>query len=246
MYQNYIFDLYGTLVDIHTNETKSYLWKKFAILLKLHGAEYTYSELRKHYKELVLREQTLLLQKMRQICHKETLSISDIEISLENVFERLYADCGIAVDKKQIQNIGLFFRTLSLEHIALFEGARELLDRLRSAGKNIYLLSNAQRIFTEPEMRMLDIYDSFDGILYSSDVGIQKPETCFYQALFDKFSLRKRDSVMIGNDRIADIEGARRFGIDSMYIHTVQSTPFVGKLPENCRKLKEISNVYPA
>lgn len=28
MYQNYIFDLYGTLVDIHTNEKKAYLWKK--------------------------------------------------------------------------------------------------------------------------------------------------------------------------------------------------------------------------
>ena len=28
MYQNYIFDLYGTLVDIHTNEKKAYLWEK--------------------------------------------------------------------------------------------------------------------------------------------------------------------------------------------------------------------------
>ena len=28
MYQNYIFDLYGTLVDINTNEGKPYLWKK--------------------------------------------------------------------------------------------------------------------------------------------------------------------------------------------------------------------------
>ena len=31
MYQNYIFDLYGTLVDIHTNEKKAYLWKKLSL-----------------------------------------------------------------------------------------------------------------------------------------------------------------------------------------------------------------------
>ena len=31
MYQNYIFDLYGTLVDIHTNEKKAYLWKKMSL-----------------------------------------------------------------------------------------------------------------------------------------------------------------------------------------------------------------------
>lgn len=27
MYQNYIFDLYGTLADIHTNEDKSWMQK---------------------------------------------------------------------------------------------------------------------------------------------------------------------------------------------------------------------------
>lgn len=31
MYQNYIFDLYGTLVDIHTNEKKAYLWKELSL-----------------------------------------------------------------------------------------------------------------------------------------------------------------------------------------------------------------------
>ena len=30
MYKNYIFDLYGTLADIQTNEQKPYLWKKMA------------------------------------------------------------------------------------------------------------------------------------------------------------------------------------------------------------------------
>lgn len=28
MYHNFIFDLYGTLVDIHTNENKTSLWKR--------------------------------------------------------------------------------------------------------------------------------------------------------------------------------------------------------------------------
>ena len=27
-YENYIFDLYGTLVDIHTDEEKTELWEK--------------------------------------------------------------------------------------------------------------------------------------------------------------------------------------------------------------------------
>ena len=31
MYKNYIFDLYGTLVDINTDEDKSELWDKLSL-----------------------------------------------------------------------------------------------------------------------------------------------------------------------------------------------------------------------
>ena len=30
-YQNYVFDLYGTLVDIHTDEEQQMLWEKMAM-----------------------------------------------------------------------------------------------------------------------------------------------------------------------------------------------------------------------
>ena len=49
MYQNYIFDLYGTLVDIHTNEKKAYLWKKMSLFFGMKGAAYEPKELRTAY-----------------------------------------------------------------------------------------------------------------------------------------------------------------------------------------------------
>ena len=39
-YRNYIFDLYGTLVDISTNEAKASLWKNMAWLFSMMGASY--------------------------------------------------------------------------------------------------------------------------------------------------------------------------------------------------------------
>ena len=41
MYQNYIFDLYGTLVDIRTDEWQAQLWKKLQLLYNYHGAGYS-------------------------------------------------------------------------------------------------------------------------------------------------------------------------------------------------------------
>jgi len=32
-YENYVFDLYGTLVDIHTDENSEGLWEKLALFL---------------------------------------------------------------------------------------------------------------------------------------------------------------------------------------------------------------------
>ena len=34
---NYIFDLYGTLIDIHISESKASLWKEVALLFSMNG-----------------------------------------------------------------------------------------------------------------------------------------------------------------------------------------------------------------
>lgn len=52
MYKNYLFDLYGTLVDIHTDEGKKSLWHGFKNLLAMYGAKYKTKELQSKYNEL--------------------------------------------------------------------------------------------------------------------------------------------------------------------------------------------------
>ena len=49
MYENYIFDLYGTLVDINTNEEKRRLWEKLALFYGYNGAAYKPKELKRAY-----------------------------------------------------------------------------------------------------------------------------------------------------------------------------------------------------
>ena len=52
MYETCIFDLYGTLVDIHTDEKKEELWEKLALFYAFYGAFYTPGELREAYGRL--------------------------------------------------------------------------------------------------------------------------------------------------------------------------------------------------
>ena len=52
-YDAYIFDLYGTLVDIHTDEARPLFWKKVAAFYTLQGAPYQPMELHEEYLKLV-------------------------------------------------------------------------------------------------------------------------------------------------------------------------------------------------
>lgn len=245
IYNNYIFDLYGTLVDIQTNERKESVWKKLAAVMSLQGAVYSVRELRQAYRREVLCQEAECLQRARSLSEARVKKVEEpeVEIHLEEVFRRLYENKGVEANAQQIADTGIFFRTLTLETLALFPGAKELLQRLHDRGARVYLLSNAQRMFTEPEMRLLGIYDMFDGILYSSDAGYKKPSGRFYQMLLDTFALNKEESVMVGNDWQADAWGACHAGLDSIYVHTRQSTEITGDLPENCRRIAQISEV---
>ena len=56
-YQNYIFDLYGTLVDIHTDENKASVWNKAAVYFSAQGASYSGKELKVRYAALIAEEE---------------------------------------------------------------------------------------------------------------------------------------------------------------------------------------------
>lgn len=243
-YTNYIFDLYGTLVDIHTNESKASLWKNMSGIFSMMGAPYTAGELKKQYKKLADETISQTLLRVRDELAGAGPGREEIETLLESVFGKLLTQKGVEADDALVRQTGIVFRSLSMGYIRLFEGVPELISRLKKAGKKVYLLSNAQRMFTEPEMRMLGIYDCFDGIIYSSDIGVKKPSFYFYDALFQKYNLKKEESVMIGNEYQADICGSQKYGIDSMYIFTPQSGKAPERLPENCRQLNQISEVY--
>ena len=59
MYQNYIFDLYGTLVDIRTDESADKFWEKVADIYESYGAKYDAKEIRTHYHKFAKREERI-------------------------------------------------------------------------------------------------------------------------------------------------------------------------------------------
>ena len=225
MYNNYIFDLYGTLIDINTDEGDKNLWEKFAFLYSYKNAYYTPEEIREDYCKYVEAEKKRVMKKYPHF--------TTVDIQIEKVFKKLFTAKKVKVTKKEVEFICTAFRCYSTVYIKLYEGVIDLLDTLKAKGKKIYLLSNAQRKFTENELNMFELTKYFDGIVISSDELCSKPDKEYYNTLFERYNLEKEKSIMIGNDYISDIKGAYDFGIDSLYIHQSISPEIKGKLYSN-------------
>lgn len=219
LYHDYIFDLYGTLVDIRTNEGQHMLWNKLSLLYGYYGSDYLPQVLHDAYLSLVHAK-----EKNKQDTKQERYSHEAYpEIAIEEVFADLYISKGVQPSDELVLHTAQMFRVLSTSYIRLYAGAKQLLQQLRANGSRVFLLSNAQRIFTEYELKYLQIYDCFDGILISSDHGVKKPDERFFKLLLRKYSINPKEALMIGNDLSSDIAGAKNVGIDTFYIHSAIS-----------------------
>ncbi len=205
---NFVFDLYGTLIDIWTDEEQPELWEGVALLIG--DGEDRAEQVREEYLALCRR------------AHRGGYH----ELDLLRVFERMLENRG--VDISVAPSLAAEFRRLSIARLRCFRGVKTMLRELRAKGGGVYLLSNAQSCFTLDELRSLGLYDLFDGIVISSDIGVKKPSPEAFAIAFERLGITAENSVYIGNDMRDDILGASSVGMRTVYIQTEQS----GSYPE--------------
>lgn len=233
-YTDLIFDLYGTLVDIHTDEN-DLVWEKTALYFGFYGAPYTGPELKQAFHAAM---------SAREIQAGQSYECFP-DIPFESVMEELFRKKGV---KENADTLGInaaqLFRISSMEYIKLYPHALDALAQLRQRGYRLWLLSNAQRVFTEYELRHLALGEQLDGIYISSDYGCRKPDVRFFRALLEEQDLDPAHCLMIGNDRNTDIAGAKAAGLATLYMHTnltpgdqAPANPALipGNAPADCR-----------
>lgn len=208
---NFLFDLYGTLADIKTDEELQSLWFGFAWLLgesDVQGVKNEYLEICRKYSNAR--------------AHKF------VEFDLLHVFEEMLENRG--AKKEKANELAREFRVLSRQKLRLFPYVVDILKGLKERGAGVYLVSNAQACFTLDELDELGIKPLFDGILISSDAGVKKPCSEIFDVAFNKFNLNREECYYVGNDLHDDVLGASGTGLKTVYIETEQS----GKYPDLC------------
>ncbi|MCR5611706.1 MAG: HAD family hydrolase [Clostridiales bacterium] len=225
-YKNYVFDLYGTLFDVWTDETDPSFREAVSKFYSGNGAEYGPDEFINEYLRL---------------CGEAQSADPDpyFELELRDVFGKLYSLKGVDADARLVAETAVYFRKASTKKLELYPWVRPVFGMIKRAGGRIFLLSNAQACFTMPELAEKGIAGDFDGIVISSDVSAKKPSPKIMLALLDRFELNAEDCLMTGNDQHTDVAIARSFSMDSFYIKTATSGEYDPLLKADIELLNE-------
>ena len=94
--------------------------------------------------------------------------------------------------------------------------ATELVEYLKGLGCHLHICSNGFHEIQYKKLRACGLYDYFDTVILSEDAGANKPSKKFFDYAFEKSGAKVETTLMIGDNYIADIEGAMDAGLDTI------------------------------
>ncbi len=202
-----VFDLYGTLVNIKTDEQDPELYAELSKFLSYNRVTISPEELQTFYSDEIKRQ----LQNKRE---------EFPEVDVLKIFRVVVRRYGHGRNDTHLPvNTARLFRSLSRKTFEPFPRVYSMLEKLR----DIYplaLLSDAQRCFTEPEIEMLKLTWFFDHIFISSDYGFRKPDPRYFGMAIEALGVKPNEAVYVGDNPYRDLYGAKKAGMRMVLVRS--------------------------
>jgi putative hydrolase of the HAD superfamily len=200
-----LFDCYRTLIDISTDEDSLKTYEIVSKWLIYQGVKITPDELMQDFKGSCKQETENAWQKYP-------------EVSVEKIFgsickQHTYWDIDEAALGAETART---FRSASIKKLQVFPQSMRLLDKLIDYPLGI--VSNGQRVFSELELKYLDLSRYFQSVIFSSDLGYKKPDPRIFLAGAKDLRLRQEEILYIGDNFENDIIPSVKLGMKAMHI----------------------------
>jgi putative hydrolase of the HAD superfamily len=115
------------------------------------------------------------------------------------------------------QKLGTDFLYRTTMQTNLVEGAIETLDYLKSKNYTLSIISNGFIEVQYTKLRRSGLLPYFTNIFLSEEIGYQKPDIRFFQAVLEKLEAKPSDCLVVGDNLQTDIQGAQNANINSVY-----------------------------
>ncbi len=212
-YDAVLFDYGHTLVDLQRPETH--------LLQAYHEIN---QRLERELQRSVPQASELLVsvsEKVDDLIGRSYRTGSEQEVDIADLYREALEGIGITCQEETLAWV------IDQEQVAWFNGvlpsphARPILESLREAGIRLTVVSNAAfppRSMRD-QLRHLGIFDLFDATVYSSEVGVRKPNAAIYEEALRLTGVPADRALFIGDRLREDIRGPRQCGIAAVLTH---------------------------
>ena len=206
-----LFDLYGTLIDIETDESLEEIYRGIAHYLTYQGVYLHRWEVRDRYYQI--------MKQQREESGEEYPEI-DVE-AIWNTFLEQEGMKAAPARRDLVRILVQLYRGISRKRLQLYPEVKRVLDDLQSHYR-MAVISDAQPGYALPEIKAVGLDGYFDPIIISADYGFRKPDTRLFAKSLDILKLTPSEVIYVGNDMYRDIYGASRLGIKTLFVDSNQ------------------------
>lgn len=128
-------------------------------------------------------------------------------------------DLGDVIMKEETEIKDAELNTLRAD---LVEGVGDTLRRLKARGYKFGLVADTRRLTAWNVLHQHGLYDLFDTLAISEELGAEKPDPRMFRAALDALQISPTDYarvIMVGNNPVRDVRGANQLGLRSVWFH---------------------------
>lgn len=211
-----IFDINGTLSDIHTDEWHDDVYRVISNLLSYQGISLDPNIIKYFYFQIMKEQRAASGER-----HPEFDAVG----IFREIIARHSTDFTCALPAEKLEQLPRLLaethRAASRFRLQPYPGVEDTIRQLHQK-YHLAIVSDGQAAYAIPELYAVGLSGYFNPIIVSGDFGHRKPDIRLFTAALNDMNMEPAEVIFVGNDMYRDVYGAQKLGIKTVFFKSNQ------------------------